>query len=82
MVVVIAIPDIPAYIDGKDKTMLVTVHEGRTVKDSRSFSCLEAAERWVRSTWPNIREHPRTDPPTPIDGQYHDDPEVQWVGVV
>lgn len=81
IVIVVAIPDIPEHLKG-DKATMVAVYEDGKEQSSRTFSCFEVAENWVKARWPSAMEHPRTNPPTPIDGRYHDDPEVRWVGVV
>lgn len=80
-IVVISVPDIPAYLDGC-RNMLVDVYEFEKHLLRKEFGCLELAERWIRDRWPVIAEKPRTNPPGKIGDLYHDDPEVLWVGVV
>lgn len=81
LVAVIAVVDIPDYLQG-DKTVMVGVYENGQRLEGKTFPCLEAAENWVHARWPSIKEHPRTDPPAQVDGHYYDDPEVRWVGIV
>lgn len=80
LIVVLAVPDIPDWMQG-DKSIMACVYENGNLREGETFPCLEAAENWVQARWPSIKEHPRTDPPTPIEGQYYDDPEVRWVGI-
>jgi hypothetical protein len=80
-VVTISVSDIPSYMEG-ETVMFVDVYELGEHLLRKSFPCLELAERWILGRWPKISEHGRTDPPTPIEGRYYDDPEVMWVGKV
>jgi hypothetical protein len=83
LVVVLAIPDIPEWMQG-DKSIMVCVYEDGDLnpEEGKTFPCLEMAENWVYGRWPSIKEQPRMDPPVKVDGCYYDDPEVRWVGVV
>jgi hypothetical protein len=81
LVIVLAVPDIPDWMQG-DKSTMVCVYENGNLLEGETFPCLEVAENLVYSRWPFIKEHPRTDPPTPINGRYYDDSEVRWVGIV
>lgn len=81
LVVVLAIPDIPEWMQG-DKSIMVCVYEDGDLREGETFPCLEIAENWVHRKWPSIKQVIPTDPPSKIDGHYYDDPEVRWVGVV
>ena len=81
LVVVIAVGDIPDYLQG-DVTVMVGVYKDGKHIEGGTYSCLEAAENWVHARWPSIKERPHTTPPEKIDGQYYDDPEVRWIGTV
>ena len=79
-VVVVAVPDMNMFLDG-DKSILVEVTRQGTHAAMETFPCLEAAERWIYSQWPSIKE--RTTPPEEaIDGHHYDAAEIRWVGVL